>query len=91
MQVRDRHHQDVAVVEGVDQPVREPAETATPNTFAERMPCVRKARDAVCGGQDLNQKCIVQARRLRSVPVDRLIEFDLGDLKNRTITAGIWR
>jgi hypothetical protein len=49
MQVRDRQHEDVAVVEGVDQPVREPAETAAADTFAERMPSITKARDAVCG------------------------------------------
>jgi hypothetical protein len=47
MQVRDRQHEDVAVIEGV---VREPAETAAANTFAERMPSLRKADDAVCGG-----------------------------------------
>jgi len=49
MQVRDRQYQDVAFVDGVDQPVREPAETAAANTFAEQMPSLRKARDAVCG------------------------------------------
>ena len=81
MQVRDRQHQDVAVVEGMDQSVREPAEAAAANAFAERMPRVRKARDAVRSGQHLDQKCIAQAGRLRSVPVDGLIEFNLGNLK----------
>jgi len=42
MQVRDRQHEDVAVVDGVDQPVREPAETAAANIFAEQMPSLRK-------------------------------------------------
>lgn len=45
------------------------------------MPRLRKTRDAVRNGQHLNQKRVAQARRLRSVPVDGLIEFDLGDLK----------
>ena len=48
VQVRDGQHEDVAIVESVDQPIREPAETAAANTFAEQMPSLRKARDAVC-------------------------------------------
>src|SRR5712691_1222108 len=81
MQVRDRQHQDVAVVGGVDQSVGEPTEAAAANAFAQRVPRPRKARDAIRSGQHLNQKRIAQARRLRSVPVDGLIEFDLGNFK----------
>jgi hypothetical protein len=58
MKVRDRQHQDVAVVDGVDEPVREAAEALTADTFAERMPRLRKALDAVRGRQHLNQKRI---------------------------------
>ena len=45
-----RQHEDVALVEGVNQPVREPAETAAANTIADGMPSPGKARDAVCSG-----------------------------------------
>jgi hypothetical protein len=51
MQVRDRQHQDVAVVDGVEQSVRKPAEAAAANAFGERMPRLGKSRDAVRGGQ----------------------------------------
>jgi hypothetical protein len=60
MQVRDRQHQDVAVVDGVDQSVRKPAEAAAANAFGERMPRLGKSRDAVRGGQHLDEKRVVQ-------------------------------
>jgi hypothetical protein len=36
---------------------------------------------ALRGRQHLNQKCIAEARRLRTVPLNGLIKFALGDLK----------
>ena len=60
MQVRDRKHQDVAVVDGIDQPIREPTE---PAAFAQRMPRLRQARDSVRGSQHLNQKRMAQPTR----------------------------
>ncbi len=54
MQMRNCQHQDVTIVEGVDQPVRESAEAAAANPFA---------------------------RGLCSIPVNGLVELDLGNLK----------
>ena len=68
MQVRDCQHKDVTVVDAVDERIGETAEPAAADTFAERMPGLRKASDAVCRRQHLNQKRITQARPLRSVP-----------------------
>ena len=81
MQVRDRQYQDVAVVEGLDQRVREVAEAAAANAFAQGMTCFWKARDPVCGGQHLDQQRIAEAGRLCSVPMDGLIGLNLGDLE----------
>src|SRR5882757_8225314 len=81
MQVSDRQHQDVAVVDGVDQPVWKAAEAAAVDAFAQRVPCIRKAHDAIRGRQHIDQKCVAPSRRLRSVPVDGLIKFDLGNLE----------
>ena len=67
MQVSDRQHRDVAVVDGVDQPAREAAEAAAVDAFAQRVPRLGKAHDAVRGRQHLDQKRIAQSRRLRSI------------------------
>jgi hypothetical protein len=64
MQVRDCQHQNVAIVDGVDQRVREPTEAAAPNTFAQGMPRLRKTCDVVRSGQHLNQKRLAQSGRL---------------------------
>ena len=81
MQVRDCQHQYVAIVDGVDQGVRKPAEAAAAKPFGQRMPRLGKSSDAVCSGQHLNQKRIAQAGCLCCVPVDGLIEFGLGNVK----------
>ena len=64
MQMRDRQYHDIAVVDGVNHSVREPAEAAAAHTLAQRMPRLRKASDAARGSQDLNQKRITKARSL---------------------------
>jgi hypothetical protein len=58
MQMRDRQYHDIAVVNGVNQSVRDPAEAAPARTIAQRMPRLRKASDAARGSQHLNQKRI---------------------------------
>jgi hypothetical protein len=71
MQVCDRQYENVAVLDGV-----------AADACIERWPRLRKAHDPIIGGgQDLNEKGVVKARRLRSRPADRIVEFDLGDLK----------
>jgi len=55
MQVRDRKHQNVAIVHGIDQPVWKPTEPAAADAFTPRMPRLRKALDSVRGSQHLNQ------------------------------------
>jgi hypothetical protein len=44
------------------------------------MPGLGKTRDAVRSGQHLDQKRLAQAGRLCSLPVNGLVEFDLGNL-----------
>jgi len=43
--------------------------------------CFGKAHNSVCCRQDLDQKCVSQARSLLSVPVDGLVELDLGNFE----------
>src|SRR5947209_4607081 len=81
MQVCDCQNHDVTLADGVDQSVREAAEAAAANAFAQWMPCLRKPRDAVGSGQHLDQKGVAPARCLRSLSVDGLIELDLSNLK----------
>ena len=45
-----------AIVDGINQSVREPAEAAAAHTLAQRMPRLRKASDAARGSQHLNQE-----------------------------------
>jgi hypothetical protein len=54
MQMGDRQHQYVVILDSVDQPVREAAETAPANALAQRMLRLREARDTVCSGEHLN-------------------------------------
>jgi hypothetical protein len=68
MQMRDRPHEDIAIVDRVNQPVGEPAEAVAANALSERMPSLWKAHDPVRGGEYLNQKRITQTRRLILVP-----------------------
>ncbi len=54
MKMSDRKDENIAVVHGVDQSVREAAEAATADAFSQRMPCFRKADNSVCCRQDLD-------------------------------------
>lgn len=64
MQVGDRQNQNVAIVDGVDQSVRKPAEAAPANALAQRMPRLGKAHNAIHSGQHFNQERITQAGSL---------------------------
>ena len=81
MQVLDRQNQDVAILDGVDQPARKPAEAAAPNSLAQRMPRLGKASDTLGGRQHLDQKRVTQAGCLCAVPLDGLVEFSFGNIE----------
>src|SRR5436190_22781243 len=75
----DRQHQNVTLVDRVDQSIGKTAEAAATHILIQRMPSLRIERDAIGGGQHFDEKGVAETRGLRLVPVDRLVELDLGN------------
>jgi len=48
--VGNREHQNVVLVDRIDQPVREPGESTTPNAITQQMPSLWIERDPMNGG-----------------------------------------
>jgi hypothetical protein len=60
MQMRDREHEDVIFVEGVDQRVRESAKTTAANAFAERL--AKAQESARCGRRPIGPQSETHCR-----------------------------
>jgi DNA-binding CsgD family transcriptional regulator len=81
VQVGDCQHQNVAVLNRVDQPIGKTIKPAAAHALIQQLPSIGMVRDAVRGGKHLYQEGVPQARSLRVIPTDRLIQLKLGDLK----------
>ena len=55
-------------------------QAAATHAFVQRMPSLGIVRDAIRGGQHLDEETIAQTWRLRFVPVDGLVQFNRGHL-----------
>ena len=73
----NREHQNVGVVDRVDQTVWEPGESTTANAITQQMPSPGIMRNAMNGGQYFNKEGITETESLRIVPANGIIELDL--------------
>ncbi len=75
MQVSDGEDDDFARLDNINQSVREPPQPKAPHAVAERMPSVRALGDALPRLPHFIDEPPLEARRLRGVPRDRLIQL----------------
>ncbi len=73
-------HNNIVIVDGIDQAVRKPSEAATAYALLQSMPSFGMACDAVRGCYRLDQKGVSESWRLRLIPADSLVQLGLGDL-----------
>ena len=75
MQVSDGKNYDFVCLDSVNQSVGEPPQPKPPHAFTKRMPRVRALGDALSRRPYLIDDLPLEARRLRGVPCDRLVQF----------------
>lgn len=81
MKVSDGEDDDVVIVHRIDEPVRKSCQPATAQALLQQMPCIGITRDPAGRSQDFDEKCIAEARCLRLIPVDRVVEFGFGNIE----------
>ncbi len=79
--MRDRQNQNVATVDGVNQPVGKPAQPAAADALRQSMPGLGIARNAVRRGQHFDQERIADAGRLFRILADGVVELGLGNVE----------
>lgn len=79
--MRYGENENLLVVLVIDEPVREAAQSAASDVFAEWMPRTRETADAIDRGQGFHEKRIAEARRLSVVVRDSLVQLLPCDLE----------
>src|SRR5258708_15355622 len=86
VRVRHSDEQNAGFVRVIDQAIGKPAQAATTNALAERMPGVGKLPDPFDCCDRLQQKRIAQAGDLTVVVRNRFVELPLSDFENADVS-----